>query len=110
MSEQVETKREPLLFCTGNREGVSFRMKATSSTIERKIVHVLHGRVEGAWNRIGVISSVEHKYRFFEIEPDTAGSEIRGPQGFFVRGPFKIVRKENNPRRANEAWKAFRAS
>ena len=28
--------------------------------------------------------------------------------GFFVRGRFKVVRKENNTRRARDAWEEFR--
>jgi hypothetical protein len=77
-----------------------------------------YGSVEAAfvrWKRVGVITGVKgaegapDSYRFFVLELDPgAGEQTIELQGFYVRGPFRVVEKVNNARRAREAWEAFR--
>lgn len=43
--------------------------------------------------------------RVFVIEPAAEQASIRVGERF-IEGPFKIVKKINNPKQANEAWKA----
>ncbi len=93
--------------CLGNDDRGSFRLKVLGGELEV----MDHGprRVEGivpTFERAVVISGGKGAYRLFEIEPAGEKNEIAmGP--FHVRGEFKIARKENNSRRASEAWRAF---
>jgi hypothetical protein len=98
----------------GSAPGVSFRVKAPERV-------ELGGGAEGSseelgilrWKRVGVISGAVRangapkSFRFWVLEPGPTESEIE-LAGFYVRGPFKVVERINNDRRAREAWAAFR--
>lgn len=68
--------------------------------------------VEGTisrWRRVGVVTGAVGRLRFFELVPDDQEEEITLGE-LFVRGRFKIARKENNAARARAAWEEFRAA
>lgn len=63
------------------------------------------------WRRIAVSTGGYGKLRFFELEHDPGASpEPLAFHDWSVTGPFRIVRKVNNPREARHAWEAFRPS
>jgi excisionase family DNA binding protein len=94
----------------GSVDGASFRLKILGGKLTETGRH--DRRVEGTidrFDRMAVISGPKGKYRFFEIEPAATDEAIEfGP--FFVKGRYRIVTKENNPRRASEAWREFAKS
>ncbi len=91
----------------GNVPGMSLRIRVEGG--ELRETGREGKRIEGeipTFERIAILSGDKAKesYRYFELEPAEVEDELRfGP--FFVRGRFAVVRKENNPRKANEAWK-----
>jgi hypothetical protein len=114
---------EPLVFQVGYDKGheASFKLvvdgKAQPAQVEvdpSKPVnqtHTVHcGRVE-RWRRAVVFTGAGGHARFFELVPSTEEPPERLElYGFFVKGRFSIIRKENNPKKAREAWEASRAS
>lgn len=93
----------------GHRSGISLRVKHPGELLEKERVgaNIIDGKIVG-WRRVVLISRIEEKMRLFVLEPGDVEEEYAvGP--FFVRGPFRIVSKENNAQRANEAWKAEKA-
>jgi excisionase family DNA binding protein len=100
---------EPALeVVVGNDEGGSFRLRVIGGEVEEtgRKGHRVSGIVR-SFARAAVISGGKGAYRFFELEPADAEEEL-AVGAFSVRGRFTIARKENNARRANEEWKAFR--
>ena len=69
---------------------------------------VVEGLLPAGWLRIGVLTNAKEGggQRFFVLEPDTEHSRLEFSD-FFVAGKFRIVEKENNSRKANQANKAF---
>lgn len=92
----------------GNVPGKSLRIKVVGG--ELRETGREGKRIEGeipSFERIAIIAGdkARDSYRYFELEPAEEEEALRfGP--FYVRGRFAVVRKENNPRKANEAWRA----
>lgn len=118
----VSKATEPLSFRVGFDKGseASFRLRVApggdlpkvdpdeSPVNQSKTVH--DGEVK-RWRKAAVLTGGHGKLRFFEIVPSSEASpEPLEFHKFFVRGKFMIIRKENNPKRAREAWEAFKAS
>lgn len=96
----------PLTICAGSSPGTSFRVKHPGAReLERKGRAVV-SQVE-EWSRVAVLSGGEGRHRFFELEPVASGEERIKLGEFYVEGPFRIVKKINNPREAREAYKVF---
>jgi len=89
-----------LVVSIGHAKGMSFRMKRATDFVDLERVegNVLVGRVTD-WSRVGVLASVGDGARFFVLEPGDRENEV-------ALGPFFVL-KENNARRAREAWRAF---
>ncbi len=103
----VKVEPEPALrVCIGNDERGSLRIRIVGGEVEA--TGRSGYRVEGivrTFERAAVIAGGEGNYRFFEIEPAEGKEELEvGP--FFVRGAFKVVRSENDARRAHAGRKA----
>lgn len=62
------------------------------------------------WRRAAVLTGGFGGARYFEIEPDPSAEEELKFQHYYVRGRFRIARKENNSKAAREAFEAFKAS
>ncbi len=101
-----EAEENVLVARVGNREGVSFRVKPPLTDVRRIAGNVVEGRIRW-FERACVISGSKGKYRFFELMPGNGENSIEFA-GFHIRGRFDIVGKINNPRKAREAFKAFR--
>jgi excisionase family DNA binding protein len=73
------------------------------------------GIVPKGWRRIALLrgKKKEQDYRYFELEPATREGNTHSVltfAGFYVRGDFRVTRKINNPRKALEAWEAFKGA
>lgn len=90
-------------------EGAVFKILPRTDGVTREHGNVHVGTIAAGWTRIGVLASKSQDARFFVIEPSNERTELAF-QGFYVRGPFRIAEKENNPRRAREAWDLLRAA
>lgn len=98
---------EPLEVFMGSRSGTSFRVKFGGKWVPYATRGAPgHGWVHH-WHRIGVAAGTGDKMRFVVIEPSSDSANYSFEE-YFVTGKFKIVAKENNARRAAEAWKAFK--
>lgn len=101
-----------LVASVGNVPGRSFRFRIHGGQLRETSRE--GKRIEGevdAFDRVAIIAVDKAKdtIRYFELEPDEEDNDLGfGP--FWVRGRFRVVRKENNPKRATEAWRAFKAS
>jgi hypothetical protein len=94
----------------GNVPGKAMRFRGPGDLqdLERIEGNIVQGRLSSGWARAAVLSGGAGDDRFWELEPGPAENTIRwGP--FFVTGRFREVRRENNARRAREAWKSFGA-
>lgn len=92
----------------GNVPGMSLRIKVQGGELREtgREGKRIEGEIE-SFDRIAIISGdkARESYRYFELEPAEEEEELRfGP--FYVRGRFAVVRKENNARKANAAWRA----
>lgn len=101
-------KRHLLNFFAGNADGISFRVKAKGAAVTPAKGKAVSGQVAD-WNKIGVIYGGEGKHRFLVLVPANENKRITRSK-FFVEGAFEVAEKENNPRRAREAWDAFEPS
>lgn len=93
----------------GNDEHGSFRLRLADGFLDEtgRDAHRVEGVVR-SWKKAYVLSGAKGAYRFFELTPGEEEGEVAwGP--FFVRGHF-AVRKENNTRKANEAWRKTAAA
>jgi excisionase family DNA binding protein len=99
-------KGRKLTYRAGNEYGTSFRVRVPDSKVLEKSGRAVVAEVD-EWSRIAVLSGGEGKYRFFELEPVASGLERLEFEGFYVVGPFRVIKKINNPREASEAFKAF---
>lgn len=97
----------PVSIRFGNAPGVSFRTKHDGIVAESQKVgqHATEMTV-GAWHQIAVMSGAGPEARMLILEPADEENEITNA-GFFVRGKFRIAKRLNNLRIANEAWKAW---
>jgi excisionase family DNA binding protein len=98
---------EPLKVRIGNVDGYGFRIKALGglSREERPAPNVVEAELL-RWSRVAIIAGGEGKHRFFVLEPAEDENEL-AVGTFYVRGKFAIAAKQNNPRKAREAWDAF---
>lgn len=87
----------------GTVEGAGLHVKSDGSWVAKGDPGC--GEVHG-WRHAAVISGKGEKQRLFLIEPSSEQYDI-GYEGFFVRGYFRVVTKENNAKRAVDAWKAW---
>jgi excisionase family DNA binding protein len=105
-------KRALLRYKVGSVPGASLRMKAPA-----RITVPPGGTVEAElteWRLVGVITSRRgddggKTQRFFVLEPEPGADNVIRCSDLWVRGAFRIASKENNSRKALEAWKAFEA-
>ena len=108
-----EAEPYPLRFHSGSAPGVSFGVKGpgigeTDPNLPMEAAMVRWRRVAVRTGRAGANRDDPWTYRFFVLELDEKAPEQRIDfHGFYVRGQFRIVQKENNARRALEAWRAF---
>jgi excisionase family DNA binding protein len=94
--------------CGSLKTGARLSVKAPRELAGRlKMGDVVTGRAEG-WRRIAVLMGNGDKARLFVLEPAASLNEIVF-EGFFVRGRFEIVEKDNNPTRARSGFTAFEA-
>jgi hypothetical protein len=93
---------------------VSFRVRGPNVEMPAEGTTTTEGAIV-RWRRAAVMTGRKGRagdetpsYRFFLLELDESAIEQRIDfEGFYVRGRFRICVKENNTRRALEAWKAF---
>jgi hypothetical protein len=97
----------PLEVRLGNKPGSSFRLKHDGMVGDEKRVgdHEIQFTL-GAWRKIGVMMGRGDSQRLFVLEPADEETEVRHGD-FYVKGKFRVSKKLNNARIANEAWKAW---
>ena len=86
-------------------EGIFKLRYAGQSDLKHDGGNIVAGTISG-WRRIGLLSGRSEKARFFEIEPGDEEQEIAF-LGYYLRGRFRVVRKENNARRSRAAYQEF---
>lgn len=112
-ARNFEAEPYPLRFRSGSAQGVSFGVKGpgigeTDPNLPSEAAMVRWRRVAVRTGRAGATPDDAWTYRLFVLELDEGAQEQRIEfHGFYVRGKFRIVQKENNARRALDAWKAF---
>jgi hypothetical protein len=75
------------------------------SDVKRDGGNIVVGTISN-WRRMALLTGRKEKARYFEIEPADDEHEIAFA-GYYLRGRFRVVRKDNNARRAREAYRQF---
>jgi len=93
----------------GNEKGRSMGIRVEGGQFVRtkKKAHVMEGHLSPGWSRAIIRSTAEGgSVRVWIIQPAAKESEIVHG-AFFVRGPFNVVERINNAKKANVAWKSI---
>lgn len=116
VSNRGPSPSRPLQIRMGSVEGLSCRVKMPELLEDSEKDGSIRTGVLKKWRRVGVIiggSSAGPRedrkgYTFWELAPgDDEESIEEGP--FYVRGRFRVVRKVEHAREANEAYREFEA-
>lgn len=101
----------PLAVCVGGKDGHSFLMKAPSQLVDStKESRVRIGTLPAGWQRVAVKynDKASDGMELFILEPADEEHQIERA-GFFVRGPFQVVRHIPHGMKATRAYKEFQA-
>jgi excisionase family DNA binding protein len=87
----------------GSKTGASFRIHG-ADVAAPKVGDAREGPIADGWTRIAVLASKANKARCFLLEPAEGAAESLDFEGFYIRGPFRIVERINNTNRAHERF------
>ena len=85
------------------------RIANAELVVDHKKGHIVFAHFPPGWTRAAVKTTTANGVRVFELEPSAAeDAELDHPvQGLMVAGEFKVVKKHNNTKAANEVWKQY---
>jgi hypothetical protein len=94
----------------GSEPGASLSLRVAGGQLvrEREEGEQVVGRLPAGWTRAVVRTTGRAGARAFVIEPAAEPGEI-AHGGLYVRGPFKVVERINNPTAAKAAWASLAA-
>jgi len=104
-------KGSPLELRFGHAPGASLHVHTGLNIVPTAAAdgNVHTGRLKEPWTALSVLTGGEvgdaKKYRYYLLKPSHEDCELKW-RGFYVRGKFRIEKKENNAREARALFKA----